>query len=104
MKSTLLIALVFCLGCSISGCGGYSSHGNTPLSQTLAGTWDFTYVSSTSGSSTVSGTFTQTGGAFSASGALTGSCASSGDISGTVSGPAITGTPPEAHPGAVNVC
>src|SRR6266481_2492777 len=55
MKSIIRITLVFCLGCSISGCGGYSSHGNTPLSQTLAGTWDFTYVSSTSGSSTVSG-------------------------------------------------
>ena len=103
MKSTILIALVFCLGCSISGCGGYSSHGNTPLSQTLAGTWDFTYVSSTSGSSSVSGTFTQTGGAFSASVALTGSCASSGTISGNVSGSAITGTLTEASPETISV-
>ena len=103
MKSTILIALVICLVCSLSGCGGYSSHGNTPLSQTLAGTWDFTYVSSTSGSATVSGTFTQTMGAFSASVALTGTCSSSGMISGTVSGSAITGTLTEASPETISV-
>ncbi len=103
MKSTIRIALVICLARFISGCGGYSSHGNTPLSQTLAGTWDFTYVSSTSGSSSVSGTFTQTGGAFSASVALTGSCASSGTISGNVSGSAITGTLTETSPETISV-
>ena len=104
MKSNILIAVAICLGCSISGCGGgYSSHSNTPLGQTLAGTWDFTYVSSKGGSSTVSGTFTQTGGAFSASLTLTGSCSSSGMISGTVSGSAITGTLTETNPETINV-
>ena len=103
MKSIILIALAICLVFSISGCGGYSSHGNTPLSQTLAGTWDFTYVSSTSGSATVSGTFTQTSGAFSASVALTGTCSSTGTISGTVSGSAITGTLTEASPETISV-
>ena len=103
MKSTFQIALVICLVFSISGCGGYSSHGNTPLSQTLAGTWDFTYVSSTNGSATVSGTFTQTMGAFSASVSLTGTCASTGMISGTVSGSAITGTLTEASPETISV-
>ena len=103
MKSIILIAVVICLGCSISGCGGYSSHGNTPLSQTLAGTWDFTYVSSSGGSSTVSGTLTQTSGAFSGSVALTGSCASSGMISGTVTGSAITGSIMETSPETISV-
>jgi hypothetical protein len=103
MKSTIWIALAICLVCSVSGCGGYSSHGNTPLSQTLAGTWDFTYVSSTSGSATVSGTFTQTSGAFSASVALTGSCSTTGTLSGTVSGSAITGTLTEASPETITV-
>jgi hypothetical protein len=104
MKSIILIAVVICLGCSISGCGGgYSSHSNTPLGQTLAGTWDFTYVSSKGGSSTVSGTLTQTGGAFSGSVALTGSCASAGTISGTVSGSALTGAITESSPETINV-
>jgi hypothetical protein len=103
MKSIILIAVAIFLGCSISGCGGYSSHGNTPLNQTLAGTWDFTYVSPTSGSSTVSGTITQTNGAFSASVALTGACATSGMLSGTVSGSAITGTLTETNPETINV-
>src|ERR1700739_258827 len=98
MKSTILVALVICLVCSISGCGSYSSHGNTPLNQTLAGTWDFTYVSSTSGSATVSGTFTQTMGAFSGSIALTGSCSTTGTLSGTVTGSAIAGTLTETSP------
>jgi len=103
MKSIISIAVVIFLACSISGCGGYSSHGNTPLSQTLAGTWDFTFVASTSGSSTVSGTFTQTTGAFSANVALTGTCASTGMISGTVSGSAITGTLTETNPETITV-
>src|ERR1700739_3332038 len=103
MKSIILIAVVLFLACSISGCGGYSSHGNTPLNQTLAGTWDFTFVSSTSGSSTVSGTFTQTMGAFSGSMALTGSCATTGMLSGTVSGSAITGTLTETNPETITV-
>jgi hypothetical protein len=104
MKSFVLIAVLIFLGCSTSGCGGgYSSPSNTPLNQTLAGTWDFTYVSSTSGSSTVSGTFTQTAGAFSANVALTGSCASTGMLSGTVSGSAITGTLTEATPETITV-
>jgi len=104
MKSTIQIAFVICLICSISGCGGYSSNSsNTPLGQTLAGTWDFTYVSSTSGSATVRGTFSQTGGAFSASVALTGTCASTGMITGTVSGSAIAGTLTEANPETISV-
>lgn len=103
MKSTIGIALVICLACSISGCGGYSSHGNTPLGQTLAGTWDFTYVSATSGSATVSGTLTQTAGAFTGSVALTGSCATTGTISGTMSGSAISGTLTESSPETISV-
>lgn len=103
MKSSILIALIVCLCSSISGCGGYSSHSNTPLTQTLAGTWDFTYVSSASGSATVSGTFTQTMGAFSGSVSLTGTCATTGTLSGTVSGSAITGTLTEASPETVSV-
>ncbi len=103
MKSTILIALVISLVCSISGCGSYSRGSNTPLSQTLAGTWDFTYVSSSSSSATVSGTFTQTMGAFSASVALTGTCAATGTLSGTVSGSAITGTLTEASPETISV-
>src|ERR1700752_4637217 len=103
MKSTIKITLLLCLVYSISGCGGYSSHGNTPLNQTLAGTWDFTYVSSTSGSATVSGTFTQTMGAFSGSMALTGSCATTGMLSGTVSGSVITGTLTETNPETITV-
>lgn len=103
MKSTILIALVICLGCFISGCGGYSSGSNTPLNQTLAGTWNFTYVSSTSGSATVSGTLSQTAGAFSGSVALTGTCSTMGTLSGTVSGSAITGTLTEANPETISV-
>jgi len=103
MKSIIRIAFVICLACSIASCGSYSRHGNTPLSQTLAGTWDFTYVSSTGSSSTVSGTFTQTSGAFSASVTLTGTCASSGMLSGTVTGSAITGSLTETSPETINV-
>ncbi|HTB91941.1 MAG TPA: hypothetical protein VK728_03865 [Candidatus Sulfotelmatobacter sp.] len=103
MKSIISIAVAVFLACSISGCGGYSSHGNTPLNQTLAGTWEFNYVSSTTGSSTVSGTFTQTGGAFSANVALTGTCATTGMLSGTVSGSAITGTLTETNPETLTV-
>ena len=103
MKSSILMALIICLCCSISGCGGYSSGSNTPLTRTLAGTWDFTYVSSTNGSATVSGTFTQTMGAFSGSVSLTGTCATTGTLSGTVSGSAITGTLTEASPETVGV-
>ena len=103
MKSIISIAIVIFLACSISGCGGYSSHGNTPLNQTLAGTWDFTFVASTSGSSTVSGTFTQTAGAFSSSVALTGSCATTGMLRGTVSGSAISGTLTETNPETLTV-
>jgi hypothetical protein len=103
MKSTILIAVLISLGCSLSGCGGYSSKSNTPLGQTLAGTWDFTYVSSTSGSATVAGTFSQTNGAFSASVNLTGTCATTGMISGTVTGSAITGTLTEASPETISV-
>jgi hypothetical protein len=103
MKSTIQIALAICLVCSISGCGGYSKGSNTPLNQTLAGTWQFTYVSSTSGSATVSGTLSQTAGAFSGSVSLTGSCATTGTISGTVTGSAITGTLTETSPETISV-
>jgi hypothetical protein len=103
MKSTILLALMIGLACFFSGCGGYSSGSNTPLNQTLAGTWDFTYVSSTSGSATVSGTFTQTMGSFSASVALTGTCSAAGTLNGTMSGSAITGTLTEANPETLSV-
>lgn len=103
MKQSIWIALAICMAFSVSGCGGYSSHGNTPLTQTLAGTWDFTYVSSTSGSATVSGTFTQTMGAFSSSVALTGTCSATGTLSGTVTGSAISGTLTEASPETISV-
>jgi hypothetical protein len=103
MKSTILFALAICLVCSISGCGGYNSGSNTPLTKTLAGTWDFTYVSSGGGSATVSGTFTQTTGAFSGSVSLTGSCSTTGTLSGNVTGSAITGTLTETNPETISV-
>jgi hypothetical protein len=99
----MCIALVICLGCSITGCGGYSSGSNTPLGQTLAGTWHFNYISSTSGSATVSGIFTQTAGAFNGNVTLTGTCATTGTLSGTISGSAITGTITEASPETISV-
>ena len=95
MKPTILIVMAICLGSSISGCGGYASPGNSPTASNLAGSWQFTYTSSR-GSSTVSGTLTQTGSSFSGTVTITGSCPGSGTISGTLSGYSLTGTLTEA--------
>ncbi|HET7107102.1 MAG TPA: hypothetical protein VFI38_09850 [Candidatus Acidoferrum sp.] len=104
MKSAILIAFVICLVGTISGCGGYSSNSsNTPLGQTLAGTWDFTYVSGTSGTATAHGTFSQTSGAFTGSVTLTGTCATTGTLAGTVTGSTVTGTITEANPETISV-
>lgn len=99
MKSIILIALVICLVCSISGCGGYGSSHSAGL---LAGTWQFTFVSATNGSSTVSGSLTQTGNNFTGTVTLTNSCATSGMFSGTISGYAVTGTIAETSPETIS--
>ena len=106
MKSIILIAVVICLGCLISGCGGYTTPSNPNNPQptlSLAGNWQFTYTSSKGGSSTVSGTLTQTGSNFSGSVTITNSCTTSGTISGTISGTSLTGTLTEANPETISI-
>jgi hypothetical protein len=104
MKSIVLIAVVICLGCSISGCGSYTPPNNPQTAMSLAGNWQFTYVSSKGGSATVSGALTQTGSSFSGTSlSITGSCASSGTISGTISGLSLTGTLTETSPETISV-
>jgi hypothetical protein len=97
MKSIILITVVICLGCSISGCGGYTNSNNPQAAPSLAGNWQFTYVSSKGGSATVSGTLTQTGSSFSGTMTITNSCATTGTISGTISGNSFTGTLTETN-------
>jgi hypothetical protein len=93
MKLFILSAVMICLGCSISGCGGYSTQNNSQTVGNLAGNWTFTYTPSKGGTAaSVSGTLTQTGSSFSGTMTLTGSCATSGTISGTISGYSLTGT------------
>ena len=106
MKSIILIAVVICLGCSISGCGGYnapSNPNNPQVTLSLAGNWQFTFTSSKGGSSTVSGTLTQTGSGFSGTVTITNSCATSGTLSGTISGTSITGTITETSPETISI-
>lgn len=93
MKSNILIAVVICLGCSISGCGGYSSPNNSST-PSLGGNWQFTFTSATSSSMSLSatGTMTQTGNSFSGTLSVTGACATSGTLSGTLSSLSVTGT------------
>lgn len=98
MKSIILIAVVICLGCSISGCGGYSNSSNSQNAPNLTGNWRFTY-----GSVTVSGTLTQTGSSFTGTVSLTNSCATSGTFSGTISGYALTGTITETNPETISI-
>src|SRR4029077_2755840 len=97
MKSFVLIAVLICLVCSISGCGSYGTSNNSQTALSLAGNWQFTYVSPTNGSATVSGTLTQTGSNFSGTATITGSCATSGTVSGTISGTSLTGTLTETN-------
>ena len=103
MKSIILITVVICLGCSISGCGGYTNSNNPQAAPSLAGNWTFTYVPSMGTSSTVSGTLTQTGSSFSGTMTITNSCATSGTISGTISGTSFTGTLTETSPETITV-
>ena len=104
MKSIIVIAVVICLSCSISGCGGgYGSSSNSQTGGLLAGNWMFTYVSSKSGSVTASGTLTQTGNSVSGTVTITGSCATSGIIKGTISGYSFTGTITETSPETISV-
>lgn len=103
MKLIILIAVVICLGCSISGCGGYNTPNNSQTTVSLAGNWQFTYTSSKGGTSTVSGTLTQSGSSFSGSVTITNSCATSGTISGTISGTSLTGTLTEANPETITI-
>jgi hypothetical protein len=105
MKTFALIVVLICL-CLISGCGGYNNPNNPNNSQTtlsLAGNWQFTYTSSKGGSSTVSGTLTQTGSGFSGTVTITNSCATSGTLSGIVSGTSITGTLTETSPETISI-
>jgi hypothetical protein len=103
MKSHMLIAVVVCLGCSMSGCGGYNNPNNSQTTVSLAGNWQFTYTSSKGGSSAVSGTLTQTGSGFLGTVTITNSCATSGTLSGTISGTSITGTLTEANPETISI-
>ena len=103
MKSIILIAVMICLSCSISGCGGYNAPSNPQAPLSLAGNWQFTYTSSKGGSSTVSGTLTQTGSSFSGNVTITNSCATSGTISGTISGTSLTGTLTETSPETISI-
>src|SRR5712691_10424533 len=92
MKSIILIAVVICLGCSISGCGGYTSPNNSQTAASMTGNWQFTYTKSGSVSLSGTGTLTQTGSSFSGTLSITGACAISGTISGTLSGLSLAGT------------
>jgi hypothetical protein len=104
MKSIILIAVVICLGCSISGCGGYVNNSNNSQTTSIAGNWQFTFTSSKGTSATVSGTLTQTGSSFSGVNlSITGSCATSGMMSGTISGLSLTGTLTETSPETISV-
>lgn len=104
MKSIILIVVVICLGCSMSGCGGYNNpNNNSQPTLSLAGNWQFTYTSSKGGTSTVSGTLTQTGSSFSGSVTITNSCATTGTLSGTISGTSVTGTLTEGNPETISI-
>ena len=103
MRSIILIVVVTSLGCWFSGCGSYNNPTNSQTTATLAGNWQFTYVSTKNGSSTVSGTLTQTGSNFSGTVTITNSCATSGTISGTISGSSLTGTITETNPETISV-
>ena len=94
MKSNILIAVVICLGCSIAGCGSYSSPNNSQATPSLGGNWQFTYTSAKSSSMSLAetGTLTQMGNSFSGTLNVTGACATSGTISGTLSSLSLTGT------------
>ena len=91
MKTFVLIAVVIFLGCSISGCG-YTAPNNSQTAASMAGNWQFTYTSSKGASMSLSGTGTlsQTGSSFSGTLSITGACATSGTMSGTLSGLSIT--------------
>jgi hypothetical protein len=99
MKSFVLIAAFICLGCSIFGCGSYSSPNNSQTAPSLGGNWQFTYTSANSSSMSLlgTGTLTQTGNSFSGTLSVTGACATSGTISGTLSGLSLTGTLTETN-------
>ena len=107
MKSFLSIGVLICLGCLISGCGGYSSSNYNPPQNTLslAGNWQFTYTSSKAGSSpsTISGTLAQNGSSFSGTMTITNSCATSGMFSGTISSYGLTGTLTETSPETISI-
>jgi hypothetical protein len=93
MKSFVWIAVVICLGCSISGCG-YMAPNNSQTAASMAGNWQFTFTSSKGAAMSLSGTGTlsQTGSSFSGTLSITGACATSGTISGTLSGLSLSGT------------
>src|SRR5712692_9289007 len=93
MKSIIMIAVVICLGCSISGCSGYTSPNTSQTAASMTGNWQFTYTKSGSMSFSGTGTLTQTGSSFSGTLNITGACATSGTLSGALSsGLTLTGT------------
>jgi len=103
MKTFASILVLTCLS-SILGCGGYSSPSNNSQGTlSLAGNWQFAFTSSKGGSSTVSGTLTQTGSSFSGTVMITNSCATTGTISGTISGASFTGTLTEGNPETISI-
>ena len=97
MKNLALILMTAGL-LLVSGCGGYSApnNNNSPAVLTLTGNWQFTFTSS-KGTSTVSGTLTQTGGSFTGAVTIANSCATSGTLSGTLSGTSVTATLTDAN-------
>lgn len=94
---TLAGALVLAISCL--SCGGYAtgSAGSTSTTS-IAGTWQFTYVSSHGGMVTVTGPLAQNGSTISGSATITGSCGASGNFSGTLNGTTFTGTLTENTP------
>ncbi len=103
MKSLTLVGLLGLVLTCVS-CGGYGNNSSSSASSTsIAGNWQFTYTSAHGGSSTVSGPLTQTGSNVSGSVNITGSCSTTGTISGTLSGTNLTATLTEANPETISI-
>jgi hypothetical protein len=92
MKSMALAGVLgIVLACT--SCGSYGNNYNgMPVSTNITGNWQFTYTSSRGGSSTVSGSLTQSGTGVSATVNITGSCAATGTLSATLNGTSLSGT------------
>lgn len=101
---TLVGSLVVAITCS--SCGGYGNSSSGSVNSTsLAGNWQFTYTSSSAGGAkaTVSGALTQNSGSVSGTLNITGSCGTSGTLSATLNGLALTGTLTENNPETITI-